>query len=107
MSKVKNSANKVKYSKAQVTQLRSDVNVAVASVPKYTVPHCDRLHEEARIQAEVQNCLRQLADNSKPGTDKIKSQREGGSVDVFVGNRVKWPHEFVLSSQNKHRVSYN
>ena len=41
------------------------------------------------------------------GTDKkIKSQR-GGPVDIFVKNRVKWPHEFVLSGPSKERVSYN
>ena len=41
------------------------------------------------------------------GTDqKIKSQR-GGPVDTFVKNRVKWPHEFVLSGPSKERVSYN
>ena len=34
--------------------------------------------------------------NSKPGTEKIKSQR-GGSVEVFVNNRVKWSHQFVLA----------
>ena len=70
----------------------------------YHLPPPDRLKEEARIQAEVQNRLRQLAENSKPGTEKIKSQR-GGAVEVFVNNRVKWPHEFVLSGQNKDRVS--
>ena len=37
---------------------------------------------------------------------KIKSQRDG-SVEVFVQNRVKWPHEFVLLSQNKDRLSDN
>ena len=26
---------------------------------------------------------------------------------MFVSNRVGWPHEFVLSDQNKDRVSYN
>ena len=52
---------------------------------------------------EVQNRLRLLAENSKPGTEKIKPQR-GGSVKVFVNNRVKWPHEFVLSGHNKERL---
>ena len=66
----------------------------------------DKLREEARIQLEVQNRLKQLADQAAPGTDKIKSQR-GGSVEVFVKNRVKWPHEFVLSGQNKDKLSYN
>ena len=47
-----------------------------------------------------------MADNAKPGMTKLKSQR-GGSVDVFVNHKVRWPHEFVLSGQNKDRVTYN
>ena len=53
----------------------------------------------------VQNRLRPLADDAKLGIDKIKSKSGGvgvwgwGSVDVFVNNRVNWPHKFVLSGQ--------
>ena len=64
------------------------------------------MREEARIQEEVQTRLRHLADNVKPGMTKLKSQR-GGAVDVFVNNKVRWPHEFVLSGQNKDKVTYN
>ena len=42
----------------------------------------------------------------KPGMGKIKSQR-GGAVEVFVSHKVTWPHEFVQSSQNKDRITYN
>ena len=70
------------------------------------IPRPSRLGEEARIQEEVQNRLRHLADNVKPGMGKIKSQR-GGAVDVLVNHKVRWPHEFVLSGQNKDRVTYN
>ena len=69
-------------------------------------PLPDKLTEEARIQLEVQNRLKQPADQAKHGMDKIKSQRRG-TVEVLVQNRVKWPHEFVLSRQNKDRLSYN
>ena len=55
---------------------------------------------------EVQARLRELADNIQAGNSKIKSQR-GGAVDVYVSNRVKWPHEFVLSGHSKERVTYN
>ena len=70
------------------------------------LPPPNKLREEARIQLEVQNRLKQLADQARPGTEKIKSQR-GGSVKVFVQNKVKWPHKFVLSGQNKDKLSYN
>ena len=77
--------------KHKITQHGSDVSATVASVTMYTVPHPDRLHEEARIQAEVQNRLGQLADNGKTGTDKIKPQMVGGAVYVCVSYKVKWP----------------
>ena len=41
------------------------------------------------VQALVDQRLRQLADAEKTGT-KIKSLC-GGSVEVLVPNRVKWP----------------
>ena len=78
----------------------------ISGVSNHNLPPPDKLREEATIQLEVQNRLKQLAEQAAPGTDKIKSQR-GGSVEVFVTNRVKWPHEFVISSQNKDRLSYN
>ena len=28
-------------------------------------------------------------------------------MDFFVNHRIKWPHEYVLSGQNKDRVTYN
>ena len=28
-------------------------------------------------------------------------------MDIFVANRVKWPHEYVLSGQSKDLVTYN
>ena len=28
-------------------------------------------------------------------------------MDVYVGKRIKWPHEFVLAGNTKDRVSYN
>ena len=28
-------------------------------------------------------------------------------MEVFVPNRVRWPHEFLLAGQTKDRVSYN
>ena len=69
-----------------------------------TVPPPSLLRQEARIQQEVQQRLQDLAKNVTTG--RVKSQR-GGPVDFFVAHRVKWPHEYVLSGQNKDRVSYN
>ena len=49
--------------------------------------------------------LQQLAKTST-SENKIKSQR-GSQVDVFVKNRIKWPHEYVLAGSLKERVSYD
>ena len=70
------------------------------------LPTQDQLRQKAKIQDGVQARLKHLVDNSKPGKDNIKSKR-GGSVDVFVKNRVKWPHEYVLTGHTKDRVTYN
>ena len=56
----------------------------------------DRLRHELNIQEQVQERLRQLAENAIPGKPKIKSQR-GGPVEVFVPHRDKWPHECILA----------
>ena len=105
-SKIKSSRKPAKREKTAVTQTGLSEHVATTSGTSSTdLPPPNKLREEARIQLEVQNRLKQLADQARPGTEKIKSQK-GGSVEVFVQNRVKWPHEFVLSGQNKDRLSY-
>ena len=59
------------------------------------------------IQEQVEERIRQLASSDKKGTDpRIKSQR-GGSVDIYVKEKVKWPHECVLAGSTKDRVTYN
>ena len=59
------------------------------------------------IQEQVEDRLKELSGLNKKGIDsKIKSQR-GGSVDVYVNQRVKWPHEFILARTSKDRLNYN
>ena len=93
-----NVKNSKRGNKAPVPCTRDQVTcMATPSVPSVGhLPSLEQLRHEAKIQEEVQARLKHLVDNAKPGKDKIKSQR-GGSVDVFVTNRVKWPHEYVLS----------
>ena len=105
VTKIKKSKTKARVNGAQVAS--QEVGAAPPSVHvPHSIPPPSRLREEARIQEEVQSRLRHLADNVKPGMTKLKLQR-GGSVDVFVNHKVRWPHEFVLSGQNKDRVTYN
>ena len=57
------------------------------------------------MQKQVDEKLKELS-NIAQGTDqKINSQRRG-PVDIFVENRVKWPHELVLTGPSKERVCY-
>ena len=106
-SKIKSSNKTGKLAKTAVTQKGFQEKVSpISYVSNHDLPPPDKLREEARIHLEVQNRLKQLADQARPGTEKIKSQSVG-SIKVFVQNRVKWPHEFVLSGQDKDRLSYN
>ena len=70
--------------------------------PIYTVLEHNKL-----IQEQVEERIRQLSNSDKKGTDpRIKSQR-GASVDIFVKEKIKWPHEYVLAGTTKDRVTYN
>ena len=63
------------------------------------------LRNDSSVQLLVEQRLKQLAEAEKTGT-KLKSLR-GGSVEVLVSNRVKWPHEYVLSGSSKERTTYD
>ena len=63
------------------------------------------LRQDANLQIQVEMRLQELASLNKTGT-KVKSLR-GGPVEVLVPNRVKWPHEYVLSGNSKERISYD
>ena len=68
------------------------------------VPSLHTLRNDRSIQDQIQDRLRELSGIDKRGTDKkIKSQR----VDIFVKERVKWPHEYVLAGNTKDRITYN
>ena len=59
------------------------------------------------IQDQIEDRFRQLSGVDKKGTDpKFKSQR-GGSVDIYVKERVKRPHELVLAGNTEDRITYN
>ena len=65
------------------------------------------LTDETLLQLKVDQRLQELSDLAKPGTSsKFRSQR-GGNIELLIKNRVKWPHEYVLSGLNKERVTYD
>ena len=63
------------------------------------------MRQDENLQVQVEKRLQELASLNKAGT-KLKSLR-GGPVEVLVPNRVKWPHEYVLSGHSKERISYD
>ena len=70
------------------------------------IPHLHELRPDIYIQNQVEKRLKDLADSVKTGNCRQKSLR-GGSVEVIVPNRVKWPHKYILSGSQKERVSYD
>ena len=72
------------------------------------IPSLEYIRANNQIQRSVEDRIKELQQLAKTGMseNKIKSQR-GGSVDVFVKHRVKWPHEHVLAGSQKERVSYD
>ena len=84
----------------------SDTPVTVASETKNSVqiPNLNTLRQDALLQLKVEQRLKELQENDKPG--KVKSLR-CGSVEVMVQNKVKWSHEYVLSGSSKECISYD
>ena len=70
------------------------------------IPQLHTIRQDLLIQAQVEKRLKELAEAEKSGTHKQKSLR-GGPVEVLVPNKVKWPHEYILSGSQKERVSYD
>ena len=93
--KKSNDSTKIK-SKSTKPKSKPHTAVTIPPVHQISSPHdLQTLRQDANIQIQVEKRLQELASLNKAGT-KLKSLR-GGSVEVLVPNRVKWPHEYVLS----------
>ena len=102
-SKIKNSASKVVKQKKTLAKTQQPSQKLHTPTPDQHSSVAD----ETLLQLKVDQRLQELSDLAKSGTfQKIKSQ-SGGPVDVLIKNRVRWPHEYVLSGLNKERVSYD
>ena len=86
---------------------KTSSQVASVTVPPTQVelPDLNKIRQDAYIQSQVDQRLRDLANNDNSGT-KIKSFR-GGPIEVVVPNQVKWLQEFVLSRFKKKRIQYD
>ena len=83
----------------------SPVTLPQPQCPTLTMPNLQSIRQDALIQHQVDQRLKELSQSDNTGT-KIKSLR-GGPVEVVVPNRVKWPQEFVLSGFKKERIQYD
>ena len=106
----KKTSDKTKIKKTKVKQQKM-VNTTVKQQPKafdeQKLPTLQSVKEDALIQLKVEQRLQELTDLAKTGMNsKVKSQR-GGNVEVMVRNRIKWPHEYILSGLSKERVTYD
>ena len=71
------------------------------------LPELHTLRHDRSIQDHVEARIRQLSDTDVKGMDPKYKSQWGGSMDIFVKERVKWPHEFVLEGSNKDRITHN
>ena len=110
---VKKTNDQTKIKKTRVKKSKISTHVAEPSkvvqacnsAPLDKLPDLAALRQDSFIQKQVEQRLKELT-ALQSGTDKkIKSQR--GGVEVMVKNRIKWPHEFVLTGNTKERVSYD
>ena len=91
-SKIKNKSVKTK----------AKTQTMVAPSPGHQISGFNNLQtmrQDANLQIQVEKRLQELASLNKAGT-KLKSLRGRGPVDVLVPNRVKWPHEYILSGHS-------
>ena len=87
--------------KTKSTKPKSVSQAVVAHTPSHPYSFTDlpSLQQDVELQAQVEKRLQELTALNKTGT-KVRSLR-GGSADVLVPNRVKWPHEYILSGSAK------
>ena len=71
------------------------------------LPELHTMRHDRSIQDQVEARIRQLSNTDVKGTDPKYKSQWGGSMDIFVKERDKWPHEFVLAGSTKDRIRYN
>ena len=74
------------------------------------MPSLSTIRSKKSIQKQIDSRIRELeAEKNVEGIDahdKIKSKR-GGPIDVYVKQKVVWPHEAILGGVNHTRLTYD
>ena len=72
------------------------------------IPNLHTMWHDRFIQEQVENCLKDcLALIEMMWIQKLSPRGRGASVVVYVNQRVKWPHKFVLAGTSKDRLNYD
>ena len=71
------------------------------------VPSLEYIRANNQIQCSVKGRVKELQQLTKTGMSENKKNHRDGQVDVFMKNKVKWPHEYILAGSQKERVSYD
>ena len=104
--KKSNDVTKLKNkSKKQAVVPQTPVTLPPTQASAQMLPDLQVLRNDAYIQAQVEQRLKNVVEDNRSGT-KIKSLR-GGSVEVVVPHRIKWPQEYVLAGSKKERIQYD
>ena len=100
-------ANRSKSTQAEKSTATSNTG-CFTQLGTSQVPSLDYIKANNQIQRSVEDRIKELQRIAKTGMSesKIKSQR-GGQVDVFVTNRIKWSHVYIVAGTQKERVSYD
>ena len=116
-SKIKNKKGKVVQHSVPTQSADTAGLQSASTVPSVTdtqtnihsLPSLSSIRQHANIQQQVDHRIHKLSLLAKTGADaKLKSRGGGGGpVEVYIKNKVKWPHEYVLAGVNKERISYD
>ena len=78
----------------------------ITNPPHPAIPAPGEIRNYEHIQRQMHERLKQLSEDLSSGNEKVNSHRAGDGY-VYISNRVKWQHEFVSTSTNKERVTYD
>ena len=101
-TKTKSVKNKDKKSKKMYDSMEQRQSLPVAHKVWQS-----SVSDKALLQLKVDQRLQELTDLAKSGTNSTIKLQRGGNFEILVKQRVKWPHEYVLSGLNKERVTYD
>ena len=68
----------------------------------------DYLKQNPLIQAQVDRRVQELYQlNEQAPSGNLRSQRVGGTTDIFIKKRAPWPQNYILTGRDKSRPTYD